>query len=140
MISLTRLCCTICRIVSVVSLRLALIGSKTTHAAARLGALVSEVSRVAQLVNQSVAISADSLTGFQCIRCGLLVGLSLLGLRVPSALIECDPRIDERLQQHAQKGQNDAHPIFRFAVTRPHIAMPAAPTPTTLMIQSTTAV
>lgn len=44
-----------------VSLRLALIGSKTTHAAARLGALVSEVSGVAQLVNQSVAISADSL-------------------------------------------------------------------------------
>lgn len=137
---LTRLCCTICRIVSVVSLRLALIGSKTTHAAARLGALVSEVSRLAQLVNKLAAISADSLAGFDSIGCGLLVGLSLLGLRVPSALIECDSRIDERLQQHAQKGQNDGHPIFRFAATRPQIATPAAPTPTTLMIQSTTAV
>ena len=60
---LTRLCCTICRIVSVVSLRLAVIGSKTTHAAARLGALVSEVSRLAQLVNKLAAISADSLAG-----------------------------------------------------------------------------
>ena len=123
-----------------VSLRLALIGSKTTHAAARLGALVSKVSRVAQLVNKLAAISRDSLTGFQGIRCGLSIGLALLGLRVPSARIECDPRIYQRLQQHAQKGQYDAHPIFRFAATRPQIAMPAAPTPTTLMIQSTTAV
>ena len=137
---LTRLCCTICRIVSVVSLRLALIGSKTTHAAARLGALVSEVSRLAQLVNKLAAISADSLTGIQCIIGGLLVGLSLLGLRVPSALIECDSRIYQRLQQHAQQGQDDGHPILRPAATRPHIATPAAPTPTTLMIQSTTAV
>ena len=137
---LTRLCCTICRIVSVVSLRLALIGSNTTHAAARLGALVSEVSRLAQLVNKLAAISADSLTGIQCIIGGLLVGLSLLGLRVPSALIECDSRIYQRLQQHAQQGQDDAHPILRPAATRPHIATPAAPTPTTLMIQSTTAV
>jgi hypothetical protein len=96
------LCCTICRIVSVVSLRLAVIGSKTTHAAARLGALVSEVSRVAQLVNQSVAISRSGVTGFQCIGCGLLVSLSLLGLRVPSARIECDTRIDGGLQQRAQ--------------------------------------
>jgi hypothetical protein len=96
------LCCTICRIVSVVSLRLAVIGSKTTHAAARLGALISEVSRLAQLVNKLAAISADSLAGFQCIGCGLLVSVSLLGLRVPSARIECDSRIDDGLQQHAQ--------------------------------------
>lgn len=100
---LTRLCCTICRIVSVVSLRLAVIGSKTTHAAVRLGLLVSKVSRVAQLVNEIVAISADSLAGFDSIGCGLLIGLSLLGLRVPSARIECDPRIDDGLQQHAQE-------------------------------------
>jgi len=96
------LCCTICRIVSVVSLRLAVIGSKTTHAAARLGALVSEVSRVAQLVNKLAAISADSLADFDGIGCGLLIGLSLLGLRVPSARIECNARIDGGLQQRAQ--------------------------------------
>lgn len=137
MTSLAALCCTICLIVSVVSFVLADSGVKTRHAADRLGSLLSEVSRRAQPVNKLAAIVANVVFSRQCTCCRLFVCFLLLGLRVPFARLKGDPRLDQRLQQHAQNRQQCAHVIFCEAVTRPQIARPAAPTPTALMIQST---